>query len=127
FDFETMQEKKIEDNLFMHKVNLCVSQQVCCDCFKVSDINRNCERCGERQRVFKNYDIVGEFLEYVANMSKMFKVTCIVHNLRSFDGCLILKKMMMQAGRWQPSVIRTGCKLMTITCGNSIRFIDSLN
>nr|XP_015834829.1 PREDICTED: probable DNA polymerase [Tribolium castaneum] len=47
--------------------------------------------------------------------------------MKGFDGCFILQYVFQNVSRWKPEVIRTGTKLITIRCGKSITFLDSLN
>ena len=47
--------------------------------------------------------------------------------MRGFDGAFVLKNIFENVSRWKPQIMRTGTKLISITCGSSIRFIDSLN
>ncbi|XP_063934061.1 uncharacterized protein LOC135145859 [Zophobas morio] len=126
YDLETTQDKQIREGMFLHEPNLCVIQKACRICILIDDVNGNCYNCGQRQLIYKE-DPVDRLLEHVAEMSKKFKVTAIAHNMKGFDGSFLLQKMFDNVSRWCPEVIRTGTKLMSITCGTSIRFIDSLN
>ncbi|XP_063913325.1 uncharacterized protein LOC135129984 [Zophobas morio] len=126
FDFETRQEKKIGEKLFLHEPNLCVTQQICKKCLSNDDMSENCGVCGQRQYIFNN-EPVSQLMEHIAKMSKIFAVTAIAHNMKNFDGAFILQHIFSNISRWQPKVIKQGMKILSITCGGSIRFIDSLN
>nr|XP_015840028.1 PREDICTED: uncharacterized protein LOC103315075 isoform X1 [Tribolium castaneum] len=127
YDFETTQDREFKQNLYQHEVNLCVAQQACHLCLNNQKINENCNNCGERMKIYQGDNILENFLNDIVEKSKRFKVTAVAHNMRSFDGCFILRQMFNDASRWSPEVIRNGTKLLTIKCGPSIRFIDSLN
>ncbi|XP_051172370.1 uncharacterized protein LOC127288773 [Leptopilina boulardi] len=56
YDFEAQQDKsmKTDSSINIHKVNLCVAQQVCSWCIDEPDITKPCNQCGlVREFVFK--------------------------------------------------------------------------
>ncbi|CAH0556585.1 unnamed protein product [Brassicogethes aeneus] len=126
YDFECMQEKELSSNIFLHEPNLCVVQQVCSNCITVDNIDLDCNKCGKRKHIFSE-DPVGSLLNFLHEFEKKkFNVFALAHNLKSYDGCFITKHVFKDVNRWNPTIIRNGCKFVSITC-NKIKFIDSLN
>ncbi|KAK5650288.1 hypothetical protein RI129_001317 [Pyrocoelia pectoralis] len=128
YDLECMQEKMCEgtNDRFLHESNLCVAVNVCPVCIKCTDeLNEPCPTCGERVHIFRE-DPVESFLSYVAEKARKFKVTCIAHNMKGYDGCFVLRCMLANSARWRPKIISNGLKLISIQC-DDIRFIDSLS
>ena len=103
-------------------------QQACHVSINDENTEGSCQNCGIRQRIFKK-EPVNNFLNYLAAASKKFKITPIAHNMKVFIRRLFhfAKNFCQNVSRWKPQVLRTGAKLISITCGDSIRFIDSLN
>ncbi|CAH0546857.1 unnamed protein product [Brassicogethes aeneus] len=125
YDFECMQEKKMSNNSFLHEPNLCVAEQVCSKCITNEDINIDCRNCGKRQHIFSN-NPVSSLMEFLHKFEKKFNIFAIGHNMKGYDGCFITKHILRDVNRWNPHLIRNGCKFVAITC-NKIKFIDSLN
>ncbi|CAH0559292.1 unnamed protein product [Brassicogethes aeneus] len=126
YDFECMQEKEVSSNIFLHEPNLCVVQQVCSECISNENIDLDCSKCGKRKHIFSE-DPVESLLNYLHEFEKKkFNVFALAHNMKGYDGCFITKQIFKHVNRWNPKIIRNGCKFVSITC-NKIKFIDSLN
>jgi hypothetical protein len=80
-----------------------------------------------KERSFEGYSALHEFLVFLLKDKKTFKgYTVIAHNLRGFDGVLVLKHL-LQNGIC-PEMINNGQKIMTMTIKTcNVRFIDSFN
>ncbi|KAK4882043.1 hypothetical protein RN001_005362 [Aquatica leii] len=130
YDFECRQDTPLEGatNMFLHIPTLCVAQQVCKSCITIQNISEDCRNCGRRQHIFKK-DPVGEFLDFVANLRKRCKgyIVTLAHNMKGYDGTFILKTLLSRRTTWNPKIIATGTKLMSINCDGNIKFIDSIN
>ncbi|KAK4880386.1 hypothetical protein RN001_008532 [Aquatica leii] len=47
--------------------------------------------------------------------------------MKGYDGAFILKSLFKNPSAWNPKIITTGTKLMSINCDSNIKFIDSIN
>ncbi|KAK4883361.1 hypothetical protein RN001_006680 [Aquatica leii] len=47
--------------------------------------------------------------------------------MKGYDGAFVLKGLLKSANAWNPKIISTGTKLMSINCDGNIKFIDSIN
>ncbi|KAK4885665.1 hypothetical protein RN001_001936 [Aquatica leii] len=129
YDFECRQDTPVAGNMFLHTPSLCVAEQVCNLCVNINDINYNCTSCGKRQHIFKK-NPVGDFLNYVSALKKKVKkgdIVALAHNMKGYDGAFVLRELLKNKNAWNPKIISTGTKLMSINCDGNIKFIDSIN
>ncbi|KAK4883382.1 hypothetical protein RN001_006701 [Aquatica leii] len=128
YDIESRQETLFGKmpNSFIHEPNLCISAHVCSVCINNENMMETCEFCGKRINVFKGKNSIKSFLSFVAKQGMKFKVTAIAHNMKGYDGCFILRQMLIDKDAWNPKIISNGLKLISISSDN-VRFIDSLN
>lgn len=151
FDLETRQDSLLnesEPEKFKHTPNLCVSQSVCLECADKSDISVPCFHCGGvRENIFKSEKCIEDFWNYLADIynekeevldqssdskKKKFKskykyIIVIAHNLKGFDGQFILKHIYESARFGNPNLIMNGTKVIEISFGYRLKFIDSIN
>ncbi|OXU28863.1 hypothetical protein TSAR_009156 [Trichomalopsis sarcophagae] len=138
YDFETMLENTKENEKHkIHKVNLCVAQQVCDKCNEPGRLDKSihCNYCGRGNvRIFKE-NPVESFVNYLWNEKRptnIEAVTCIAHNSQGFDCQFILKHLIERRPRITPSfIVIKGTEIMYMSIKNpyniQIRFIDSYN
>jgi hypothetical protein len=121
FDYETMLLKG------KHIPNFICAKYVCYDCLEKEDhkdaqssLNDKCEEC-ETRFFSKNSDF-GDWL-----FTKK-KTICIAHNMRSFDGILMLEYILqiMNSVDKMPKVLLNGSKIISMEFRN-LKFIDSLS
>lgn len=136
YDFETMQEKTKEDeSRKIHKVNLCVAQQVCDKCNKPGrlDNSRKCNHCdGGDVRIFDKNPVESfmHYLFYEKRPKNIKAITCIAHNSQGFD-CQFILKYLIADGQTPSFIVISGtniiCMSITVRYGFQVRFIDSYN
>ncbi|NP_001164407.1 uncharacterized protein LOC100121110 [Nasonia vitripennis] len=138
YDFETMLENTKENEKHkIHKVNLCVAQQVCDKCNKPGRLDKSidCNYCGRGNvRIFKE-NPVESFVNYLWNEERprnIKAVTCIAHNSQGFDCQFILKHLIERRPRITPNfIVIKGTNIVCMSIKKSydfqIRFIDSYN
>ena len=132
YDFETRQDEIYDTSSCIHRVNLCVAQFCCEDCFTVSDSNVLCSYCGVREHVFEGKMALKEFLDLVLREKSLFKnIICLAHNAKAFDAQFILKYIVDHSDRYFknkdfPSVIMNGRNIIKLQIGRT-KFIDSIN
>jgi hypothetical protein len=80
-----------------------------------------------KEQSFKGYSAIHNFLCFLLKDKKTFRgYTVIAHNMRGFDGVLVLKHLLENG--ICPEIINNGQKIMTMTIKNcNLRFIDSFN
>lgn len=123
FDFETRQEKQLNDGSFEHEVNLCVFKQFCDACRETEPWL--CNKCGVTTQVLR-INPLNRFVEYVLNQRKLFKKVIVVsHNGGGFDEQFILNKIIVETDL-TPELIMRGTKIIVMQVGN-VKFLDSLN
>lgn len=149
-DFEATQHVVISDangDKKIHQVNVANSEIVCGSCRDIEFANgEKCEMCGPRQNSINNFDdpkidVVTEFLNYL-HMKCRLKVSdkktinkdlvAIFFNLRSYDGCMILRNVLNNREWSVPICILNGLKIMKLLIVNNktkvrITFLDFLN
>jgi len=94
YDFETTQDKKINESAKLHVPILVCLQQFCtaCEMPDEDDDERDCARCGKRRHSFFE-DPVGDLLSYLCEPRPWCKkVVAIAHNTRAFDSQFILNR-----------------------------------
>ncbi|XP_052122756.1 uncharacterized protein LOC127749285 [Frankliniella occidentalis] len=131
FDIETDQSFDVEgkEGWKEHKARLLVSQHVCDDCEKDTDMTKNCDSCGVRQNVFEGFEansnVVSDFFDFLQKLcsERHREITIFCHNFRSFDGILIFQELKRR--KTPPKVVLNGAKILKLTVGNLV-FKDSL-
>lgn len=94
YDLETRQEKMHHENpeIKIHEPNLCVFQQRCKSCLEIKT-GMLCLKCGVRQNVIKDLNVIERFMQYILVIKKAYKsICCIAHNSQGFDVQFILQK-----------------------------------
>lgn len=128
YDFESRQDTLLEgsETEYKHVPTLCVVQQFCTQCVDNTDITLWCADCGIREQVFST-NPVEAFCDYVLRVNTGFKkIVCIAHNSQGYDANFILRHIIEKC-REEPSLILNGTKIIQMTYGKKIVFIDSLN
>lgn len=133
YDFETTQEKIVEgrkDVIKIHEPNLCVAQQVCEKCMN-NEFGERCAFCGGGVNVEFHDNTVENFMKFVLDEDKkrpknIQNVICLAHNAKNFDSQFCLKYL-VEKRFIQPKIIMTGSKIMSMSVGNKIKFLDSIN
>jgi len=127
YDLECTQEVPVEGSpdTYEHQPNFCVAQHVCSKCLQDGDVTNPCDTCGEREHVFSGRNTLKNFMAYVTSHTGFNKVIVIAHNAKGYDSQFVLGYMVSSL-RWEPEVIMTGTKIMTIQKGK-FKFIDSVN
>ncbi|XP_065353932.1 uncharacterized protein LOC135948540 isoform X3 [Cloeon dipterum] len=154
-DFEcTQHDEVLADNRDgvrrIHRVNLVCSQTVCKNCRdrEINDEDPQCEVCGMRELCISNINdpnlnVVKAFLEMLNEKSSgkhrpdnakgsLLDHVCLFHNLKGYDGVLILNEI-LRSNKWTvKSVILNGLTVMQleivyIESGVRITFKDFIN
>lgn len=75
YDFETTQNTEIADHTFLHKVNFCVAQKVCCMCMKTKFDLNVCKYCkGNVGKIFDDGEkTLNNFMDYVLDSEQLKK------------------------------------------------------
>lgn len=137
FDLETRQDETLPNGRRLHIANLCVAQVSCQLCKDENDLTIPCEKCGDRELIFRGDSCVQLFMEHMFNderMKKYSEVVTLGHNLSGFDGHFIMKYLcgVSGAGRAHPSkidvpdVLMNGTRILQIKYGK-FKFVDTLN
>lgn len=110
FDFETRQEKVLEESLGkVHEPNLCAFNQRCSSCFENTEL-LICNICGIRQHILRK-KCVQRFVEYILNQRILFKkIICIAHNGQAFDHQFVLQYL-FSTSSINPEIIQRGTKI----------------
>ena len=129
FDLETLRRssESSEDNKHILETNLAVVQIVCDDCKGEKRITPEsyCERCKQKELVFRGPEAIEDFCNYLFDREKG---GCIVfaHNLSSFDMYPILKYCYQNG--ILPNLIMNGCKVLSAEIVEyDVKFVDSLS
>ena len=127
-----LQDRKAVDSTqsyTFHDVNLCV-EQLCCEKCMHSNMDAVCEFCwGGRNILFKN-NVLKTFIELILNEKSrapnIKEVICIAHNSSGFDEQFILNYLTEKMSI-VPKIILNGTKIIVMSIGTKIKFLDSLN
>ena len=140
YDFESIQETS-DNNMLIHKPNLCFAKCVCQHCWNSVHKERTvsfCEFCGAEDKLFDGLDAVNDFVNWLfidygkyittkkreMKLKKEIKILLIAHNSKAYDAQFILKHCINS--RFTPSIIKKGTKILRMKVKNYL-FIDSLN
>lgn len=103
------------------------SQAVCEVCYRIIDRNFECDKCGQRERIFEGKNSLIDFMKYIFRYApNKNKIVCIAHNSRSYDGQLVMNTVLTHFKNIEIEVCSKGFKLMRIVFNKFIHFIDSL-
>lgn len=147
FDLETQQNTILgtDESKFKHVPNLCVSNAICSECDPDLDISQPCDFCGDdREMIFQRENCIEQLMDYIVEkhedtkirktedgkdreVAKYEYITVIAHSLKGFDGQFILKYIYESDRFPNPGLIMNGTKVIQISIGTRVRFIDSLN
>jgi hypothetical protein len=85
---------------------------MCSKCETLTDMNVDCEECGNRAHVFWQVDI-GKFIDYL-RQSRSFadKIFVISHNSRGYDAQFLLRRFLEL--RWVPKLIMDGTNILSL-------------
>ena len=87
--------------------------------------NPPCSHCGKREMIFKGYDTVSKFCQWLISGQHLNSVV-LAHNCKNFDTHFILNYC-VESGIF-PDIIYQGTKIVTMTIKEiNLRFIDSIN
>ena len=118
FDYETMYVNN------KHVPNLVCAKYMCIQCIdNFSSSNESEKECIECEtKFFYNNDQFGEWIFQKKD------TICIAHNLRSFDGIILLEYILnvMNSLDRMPKILLNGSKILTMKFRN-VKFIDSLS
>ncbi|CAH0392324.1 unnamed protein product [Bemisia tabaci] len=109
FDLEATQSKPGDKpGEFLHEPNLLVARTYCVRCLGDVDLIGSCAECGERERVFRGFTCVEDFLTFLQRPRKGIKqIVCLSHYGSGYDNVFILKKMISEK-HWNPKIISNG-------------------
>ncbi|KAJ1528925.1 hypothetical protein ONE63_007294 [Megalurothrips usitatus] len=123
YDIETTQcdSHEGQDSIFVHKLNLLVSQAVCDRCVGVVQNDFFCNVCENRQHLFHNLDdpninVTTQFIEYLQSFDKKTEILLVAHNAKSFDAIFILQEVIRR--RLTPNLIFQGAKIISMKVAN---------
>nr|XP_018908718.1 PREDICTED: uncharacterized protein LOC109038194 [Bemisia tabaci] len=125
YDLEATQCKKTNADEYLHEPNFCVARQHCKQCLDNFEIDEDCENCGKRENIFRGYDCIHNFLEYLRSLP-FDKITILAHNGKGYDFQFCIREMVVVQGWKNVEIINSGSKILTIKYGN-LRWIDSLS